>query len=192
MRNKFVRMKYELLPTRLCKQAQPLAATKPWAVNLGNHETYDKANGIEAISARYRYSGMPFPAGSPDECVDNACMCPSSAPHPVCPCSIWYFSYEVGPVHLISVSSFYPGGFGPTSPLTLWLQKDLAAVSRSRTPWLLVSLHAPWYNSKQVDPGCVMRRSSHALRVLALQHGAPGRRRSDARVLGAALHRCRS
>jgi hypothetical protein len=57
------------------RMTQPLAAVKPWAVNLGNHETYDTANGIVAISARYRYHGMPFPPGSPDD--------------------IWYFSYEV-------------------------------------------------------------------------------------------------
>ncbi len=28
-----------------------------------------------------------------------------------------------------------------------WLKADLAAVDRSRTPWLLVIVHAPWYNS---------------------------------------------
>jgi acid phosphatase type 7 len=112
---------------------QPLSAVKPWAVNLGNHETYDTANGIVAISARYRFHGMPFPVGSPDD--------------------IWYFSYEVGPAHIISVSSFYPGGFGPASPLTVWLKKDLATVDRSRTPWLLVSLHAPWYNSNTEHQG---------------------------------------
>ena len=50
------------------RMAQPLAATKPWAVNLGNHETYDTANGIVAISARYRFSGMPYEVGSPVSC----------------------------------------------------------------------------------------------------------------------------
>lgn len=28
-----------------------------------------------------------------------------------------------------------------------WLLRDLAAVDRARTPWLIVSFHAPWYNS---------------------------------------------
>lgn len=28
-----------------------------------------------------------------------------------------------------------------------WLKRDLAAVDRSRTPWLVVGMHAPWYNS---------------------------------------------
>ena len=37
-----------------------------------------------------------------------------------------------------------------------WLEEDLATVDRSRTPWLIVLLHAPWYNSynahQQVHP----------------------------------------
>ena len=53
-----------------------------------------------------------------------------------------YFSYEVGPAHIISLASFYPGGFGASSPLTQWLQNDLASIDRSKTPWVLVSLHA--------------------------------------------------
>lgn len=116
------------------RMTQPLSATKPWAVNVGNHETYDVANGIVAISAKYRFSGMPTPTAYNDD-------------------GIMYFSYNVGPAHVISVSSFYPGGFSASSKLTIWLQQDLASVDRSVTPWLLVSLHAPWYNSNTVHQG---------------------------------------
>lgn len=28
-----------------------------------------------------------------------------------------------------------------------WLQKDLAQVNRSVTPWLIATWHPPWYNS---------------------------------------------
>jgi hypothetical protein len=28
-----------------------------------------------------------------------------------------------------------------------WLEKDLANVNRSVTPWLIAITHAPWYNS---------------------------------------------
>jgi biopolymer transport protein ExbD len=58
-----------------------------------------------------------------------------------------YFSYEVGPVHVISVSSFYPTeanpDFSDNSPITVWTKADLASIDRSRTPWVIVSLHAP-------------------------------------------------
>lgn len=33
------------------------------------------------------------------------------------------------------------------------LQADLAKVDREKTPWLLVLLHAPWYNSNWAHQG---------------------------------------
>ena len=50
----------------LQRMIQNVSAVHPFRVNLGNHETYDTANGIIAISARYRFSGMPYPKGSKD------------------------------------------------------------------------------------------------------------------------------
>lgn len=46
-----------------------------------------------------------------------------------------------------------------------WLKADLAAVDRSRTPWLIVGMHAPWYNSNTAHSGEVedMRQSMEAL-----------------------------
>ena len=46
-----------------------------------------------------------------------------------------------------------------------WLKADLAAVDRSRTPWLVVGMHAPWYNSNTAHQGEAedMRRSMEAL-----------------------------
>jgi hypothetical protein len=87
---------------------------------------------VVATSARHRYAGMPS-AGRAD--------------------GAFYFSWEAGPAHFISVSSFYPGHFGPASPMTVWLQADLAAVNRTRTPWTFVILHAPWYNSNTAHQG---------------------------------------
>jgi hypothetical protein len=76
---------------------------------------------------------MPYPVGSADD--------------------IWYFSYQAGPAHVISLSSFYPGGFGASSPLVQFLKADLATVNRATTPWLLVIIHAPWYNSNSAHQG---------------------------------------
>ena len=46
-----------------------------------------------------------------------------------------------------------------------WLKKDLAKVDRSRTPWLIVGMHAPWYNSNVAHQGEVesMRSSMETL-----------------------------
>ena len=149
--------------------AAPLGALNPCHVNIGNHgtllkeieiiainrhltphpppslilllrflllpsETYDSANGVVAISTKYRFSGMPTPTAYN---ADGA----------------MYYSYEAGPAHVISISSFYPGGYGASSPLTTWLQSDLAKVDRTKTPWLLVALHAPWYNTNSAHQG---------------------------------------
>eukprot|EP00755_Sulcionema_specki_P006444 Sspe_Gene.35491::Locus_17189_Transcript_1_1_Confidence_1.000_Length_2057::g.35491::m.35491 len=56
-----------------------------------------------------------------------------------------YWSMEVGGAHLISLNSYTDFTVG--SPQYEWLLKDLASVDRTRTPWLIVGLHAPWYNS---------------------------------------------
>lgn len=37
--------------------------------------------------------------------------------------------------------------FGPGSNQYRWLESDLKKVDRSKTPWLIVIIHAPWYNS---------------------------------------------
>lgn len=52
--------------------------------------------------------------------------------------------------------------FGPGSSQHGWLQHDLAGVNRTRTPWLLVVLHVPWYTSNAHHPqaeGDAMRTS---------------------------------
>ncbi len=82
----------------------------------------DYANGITAISTRYRFAGMPT-GGRADQTM--------------------YYSYEVGPAHIISLAAFYPGGFSSSSPLVKWLNADLASINRTATPWVLLSTHAP-------------------------------------------------
>jgi len=114
--------------------AAPLAAIKPWQINIGNHECSDNSNFVLAISTKYRFSGMPTPTAYN---ADGA----------------MYFSYEAGPTHMISLSSFYPFGWSTGSPLLEWLVADLAKVDRTRTPWLFVYLHAPWYNTNSAHQG---------------------------------------
>ena len=72
-----------------CRMASPLAATVPWMISIGNHEEGDDANGIYAISSTYRFAGMPT-GGRVDDGT-----------------GLQYFSWEAGPVHYISLNSFY-------------------------------------------------------------------------------------
>ncbi len=60
--------------------------------------------------------------------------------------SFCYWAKEVGPVHLVTLCSY--AGYTNTSLQYRWLQKHLAtALDRTATPWLVVMMHVPWYNS---------------------------------------------
>lgn len=92
----------------------------------------DSANGISAISSQYRFAGMPF--GDRADKVGQQ--------------GVMFYSYEDGPMHSIALASFPTKyGFDASSPMTQWLEADLAAVDRAKTPWIVVNVHAPWYNS---------------------------------------------
>ena len=176
--------------------AHPTLPTLP----LVQHELLDEANGIPGISSIYRFAGMPFPQGSPDGAN--------------------YFSYSAGPVHVISLASFFEGGFGANSRMTAFLKADLAAIDRAATPWVIVSLHAPWYNSNskvrrrmgfggarrfQPAPWRPLATAARALdrrpvppsprsitpsRTPSFLRAAPGRGRDHARRVRAAARRC--
>eukprot|EP00667_Euglena_gracilis_P005549 EG_transcript_5589 len=62
-----------------------------------------------------------------------------------------WFSYEVGPVHIISLNSYSATGAG--SAQYNWLVQDLATIRRSTTPWVLVMFHTPWYNTNTFHSG---------------------------------------
>ena len=70
---------------------------------------------------------------------------PASGPE-----NTWY-SVEVGGVHWVTLSNYHP--FTAGSPQYKWLQADLAAVDRSKTPWIFVNTHAPWYNTNTAHQG---------------------------------------
>lgn len=56
-----------------------------------------------------------------------------------------YYSFETGPMHVITLSSFTR--FEKGSAQYRWLLRDLARFNRSLTPWLVVQFHVPWYCS---------------------------------------------
>ncbi|KAL4419215.1 hypothetical protein ABPG77_010657, partial [Micractinium sp. CCAP 211/92] len=56
-----------------------------------------------------------------------------------------YFSLDLPGVHIVSLHSYLP--WGVESQQYKWLVKDLEAVDRQRTPWLVVYMHASMYHS---------------------------------------------
>ena len=59
---------------------------------------------------------------------------------------VFWYSYDMGPVHTAVVSSEHD--LAPGSPQHEWLQTDLKAVNRTLTPWLIVESHRPMYQGE--------------------------------------------
>ncbi|XP_008237013.1 PREDICTED: purple acid phosphatase 10-like [Prunus mume] len=53
---------------------------------------------------------------------------------------------ELNPKFYIIVLSSY-SAYGKYTPQNRWIEEELPKVNRSETPWLIVLMHSPWYNS---------------------------------------------
>ncbi|XP_071721295.1 probable purple acid phosphatase 20 [Rutidosis leptorrhynchoides] len=111
---------------------EPLASQRPWMVTQGNHDSENitaiPKPTFKAYNARWR---MPF----------EESMSTSNA----------YYSFEVSGLHVIMLGSYTDFAYG--SDQYKWLVSDLKKVDRSKTPWLVVLVHAPWYNSNFAHQG---------------------------------------
>ncbi|KAI4348981.1 hypothetical protein L6164_009641 [Bauhinia variegata] len=111
---------------------EPLASQRPWMVTQGNHEVEKiplfHRKPFTAYNARWR---MPFEESGSD--------------------SNLYYSFDVATVHVIMLGSY--ADFAPHSAQYKWLEGDLNKVDREKTPWILVLIHAPWYNSNTAHQG---------------------------------------
>ncbi|XP_061336384.1 probable purple acid phosphatase 20 [Gastrolobium bilobum] len=111
---------------------EPLASQRPWMVTQGNHEVEKiplvHPHSFTAYNARWR---MPFEESGSD--------------------SNLYYSFDVAGVHVIMLGSYTDFGVG--SSQYNWLQGDLHKLNRGKTPWVVVLIHAPWYNSNTAHQG---------------------------------------
>ncbi|KVI10706.1 Iron/zinc purple acid phosphatase-like C-terminal domain-containing protein, partial [Cynara cardunculus var. scolymus] len=57
---------------------------------------------------------------------------------------LWY-SIKRASAYIIVLSSY--SAYGTYTPQYMWLMEELPKVNRSETPWLIVLMHSPWYNS---------------------------------------------
>ena len=107
----------------------PVAANIPYHVCPGNHEHY-----WDFAEYRARFDGTM----------------PNSGP------GAMFHGFDLGPVHYVMFSSevyFYTTrhGWGLAWEQHRWLRKHLAAVDRTRTPWLVTMAHRPMYCSPNDD-----------------------------------------
>ncbi|WOG84687.1 hypothetical protein DCAR_0103871 [Daucus carota subsp. sativus] len=103
------------------------AAYQPWIWTAGNHEIdfvpeIGETKPFKPYTHRYH---TPYRRSN------------STAP-------FWY-SIKRASAYIIVLSSY--SAYGKYTPQFKWLEKELPKVNRSETPWLIVLMHAPWYNS---------------------------------------------
>lgn len=111
------------------RMVQPLLSRVPMMPVVGNHEietSDDNKEGdyvpFQAYTLRYF---VPYVSSGSD--------------------SNLYYSFDVGGVHFVSLGSY--ADYDAGSPQYRWLEADLKAVDRARTPWVVVGMHKPWYSS---------------------------------------------
>lgn len=118
------------------KLMEPLASTRPWMVTQGNHE-------MEGI-AFFKWIQDPFSA------YNHRWRMPYEESGST---SNLYYSFDVaeGTVHVIMLGSYTD--FGSDSDQYRWLVGDLNRIDRKVTSWIVVLLHAPWYNTNTAHQG---------------------------------------
>jgi len=110
---------------------EPLASQIPLMVCPGNHEVEQEGD-LPATQTEFLAYDKRFamPAKESGATEGNQ-----------------YFSYELGSVHVIMMNSY--ADYNETSLQYKWFTEDLAKVDRSKTPWIVVGMHAPFYNSNR-------------------------------------------
>lgn len=111
---------------------EPYASKRPWMVTNGNHEIESipiiLPHPFKAYNARWR---MPYDSSGSS--------------------SNLYYSFDVKGTHVIMLGSYTH--FDVASDQYNWLRADLASVDRKITPWVIVIVHAPWYNTNAAHQG---------------------------------------
>ncbi|XP_050232424.1 purple acid phosphatase 2 [Mercurialis annua] len=107
--------------------AERSVAYQPWIWTVGNHEIdfapeIGETKPFKPFTRRYR---VPYKASG------------STAP-------FWY-SIKRASAYIIVLSTY--SAYGKYTPQYKWIEEEFPKVNRTETPWLIVLMHAPWYNS---------------------------------------------
>jgi hypothetical protein len=110
------------------KMVEPLAANMPLMVLPGNHEVEQEGAPPATQTKFLAYeSRMHMPSVSSGGQGSQ------------------FYSFNVGSMHVVMLSSYID--YNQTSAQYKWLAADLQGVDRTKTPWVVAAMHAPWYNS---------------------------------------------
>lgn len=114
----------------------PLASRLPYMTAIGNHER--------------DYGGSGSVYTSPDSGGECGVAYETYFPMPTPAKDKPWYSIEQGPVHFTVISTEH--NWSPDSQQYQWMYEDMAAVDRTRTPWLIFTGHRPMYTSSPGNP----------------------------------------
>lgn len=167
---------YESILDDFYDQMTPITTVKPYMVGPGNHEANCDNGGNGPYTTSVCMPGQMNFTG-----YRNHFRMPSDESGGL---ENFWFSYNSGMVHYVQIDTetdLGHGLVGPDEPLggiedsgpfglmnqqINWLTNDLANVDRSKTPWVVVTGHRPWYSSGSICPNC-----SLAFEPLFLEYG---------------------
>ena len=128
---------YEAVWDFFLAMLSPMSASVPYFTTMGNHES-------DWPSSASFYTGTD----SGGECGISAFkLIPQ--PEPATVNAPWW-SYDIGLIHIIGISSEH--NYTKGSPQYHWLESDLAAVDRSKTPWIIFGGHRSMYINSNYGP----------------------------------------
>jgi acid phosphatase type 7 len=148
----------------------PVASAMPFQVTVGNHETNCATCFGNNVSMEALWQG-PFPLAFGDDSGGEGGF-PTFARYRAPPASpghgVFWYSFDVGSVHFALLSSEHDYTAG--SAQRAWIAADLAAVDRATTPWVVVGLHRPVYNSYNDSDWNIAVAAAAQLEPLFVQH----------------------
>ena len=142
---------------------EPYSSRVPYMINVGNHEQEHTVGGekdpSDAPGNGFHTSWGNYGPDSGGESgvpVYNRFHMTQIGNQP------WWYSFEYGLVHFTVLSTEHNFTYG--SRQHTWLVKELKSVDRSRTPWLIVATHRPFYSSQRLVAD--LKVSMHIRQVL--------------------------
>uniref|UniRef100_A0A7N0T4U1 Purple acid phosphatase n=1 Tax=Kalanchoe fedtschenkoi TaxID=63787 RepID=A0A7N0T4U1_KALFE len=103
---------------------EPLISKVPMMVVEGNHEIEEQAGNKTFVAYSSRFAFPSAESGSS---------------------SSFYYSFNAGGIHFIMLGAYI--AYDKSAAQYKWLERDLANIDRSVTPWLVATWHPPWYSS---------------------------------------------
>ena len=127
-----------------------IASSVPYMIGVGNHEYLHKEacnNGGADVSGVAAKSLWPhFLSSGDDSNGEGGAPMFYRFDAPTNGHSIFWYSFDFNMVHFVVLSSEH--NFSANAPGGQWLENDLKNVDRERTPWLIVNIHRPLYESE--------------------------------------------